>query len=205
MPIDDFLEMTGEGSEELGARSYDWARLVREGRAARQAADGGAWRIGLLATMVERRYASGALKRFADEIGESLGSVRRFRWVAGAYDERARARFSDLSFSHFQAVASLADRMTWLERAQRGSWSVDRLASTARATDRTPPAPHEMLRAHVEAAAKKVSALADSDERTLAKATRAGLADAVEELVSQVERLRARLRGVQKRSIKLAR
>jgi hypothetical protein len=205
MPIDDFLEMTGEGSEELGSRSYDWARLIREGRAARQASDGGTWRIGLLAAMVERRYASGALKRFADEIGESLSSVRRFRWVAGAYDERARARFSDLSFSHFQAVASLSDRLTWLERSQRGRWSVDRLATTARATDRTPPAAHETLRSQIDAAAKKLAVLADTDERTLGRAARAGLADAVEELASQVERLRARLRGVQKRSIKLAR
>jgi hypothetical protein len=205
MPIDDFLELAGESAEEVGARNYDWARLVREGRAARQAADGGAWRIGLLAGMVERRYASGALKRFADEIGESLGSVRRFRWVAGAFDERARARFSDLSFSHFQAVASLPDRLTWLERAQRGRWSVDRLATTSRSTGRDPTAPYEALCAHVTAASKRISTLMSSDERTFAKAARNGLADAVEELADQVEKLRARLRVTQKRSIKLAR
>src|SRR5439155_12047174 len=139
MPIDDFLELTeGSGSD---SSVYDWARLIKEGRAARGAADGGAWRIGDLAALVERRYASGALKRFAEEICESLGTVRRLRWVAGAYDEAARARYT-LSFSHFQAVASFPDRATWLERAQRGGWSVERLVTTARGANATPQPPH---------------------------------------------------------------
>jgi len=202
MQIDDFLELTeGSGSD---ARSYDWARLVKEGRAARKAADGGSWRIGDLAALVEHRYASGALRRFAEEIGESLGSVRRFRWVAGVYDESARQRFS-LSFSHFQAVASLDDRTTWLERAQRGGWSVDRLSTTARGANTSPPAPHVAYKASVEALAKKVSSLNEADDRLLAKAVRAGLADAVEELAEQVERLRARLRKAQRRSMSIAR
>ena len=199
MQIDDFLELTeGSGSD---ARSYDWARLVKEGRAARKAADGGSWRIGDLAALVEHRYASGALKRFADEIGESLGSVRRFRWVAGAYDETMRQRFS-LSFSHFQAVASLDDRTTWLERAQRGGWSVDRLATTARGANASPPAPHVAKSSLLRAG---VSSLNEADDRLLAKAVRAGLADAVEELATQVERLTARLHKSQRRSMSIAR
>ncbi|MGZ4128149.1 MAG: hypothetical protein ACXVES_07455 [Actinomycetota bacterium] len=206
MQIDEFLEMSdGSGSGPAAVKGYDWPRLIKEGRAARLAADDGAWRIGDLAALVERRYASGALKRFAEEIGESFGSVRRFRWVAGAYDQDARARFAALSFSHFQTVASLDDRTTWLERAQRGSWSVERLATTARGSVTTPVASHVALRARVEATVKKIEALAATDDRTLAKAARAGLADAVEDLAANVERLRARLVRVQKRSIKLAR
>jgi hypothetical protein len=202
MPIDDFLELTESSGSD--ARAYDWSRLIKEGLAARKAADGGAWRIGDLAALVEHRYASGALKRFAEEIGESLGTVRRLRWVAGAYDDSARSRFS-LSFSHFQAVASLPDRATWLERAQRGGWSVDRLSTTARGVNATPQPPHVALRTSVEAASKKISSLNEADDRILAKAVRAGLADAVEELAGQVERLRARLRTTQRRSMKLAR
>jgi len=202
MQIDDFLELTeGSGSD---GRSYDWARLIKEGRAARKAADGGAWRIGDLAALVEHRYASGALRRFAEEIGESLGSVRRFRWVAGAYDDATRQRYS-LSFSHFQAVASLDDRITWLERAQRGAWSVDRLTTTARGANTNPEPPHVAYKASVVAVAKKVSSLNEADDRLLAKAVRAGLADAVEELAEQVERLRARLRKAQRRSMSVAR
>jgi hypothetical protein len=202
MPIDDFLELTESSGSD--AHAYDWARLIKEGRAARAAADGGSWRIGDLAALVEHRYASGALKRFAEEIGESLGTVRRLRWVAGAYDPSTRTRFS-LSFSHFQVVASFPDRATWLERAQRGGWSVDRLSTTARGTNATPQPPHVALRTSVEAASKKISSLNEADPRILAKAVRAGLADAVEELATQVERLRARLRTTQKRSMKLAR
>src|SRR5947208_1894522 len=149
-------------------------------------------------------YARGAPRASADEIGESLGSVRRFRWVAGAYDESTRQRFS-LSFSHFQAVASLDDSTTWLERAQRGGWSVDRLATTARGANTSPPAPHVAFKASVEAVAKKVSSLNEADDRLLARAVRAGLADAVEELAEQVERLRARLRKAQRRSMSVAR
>ena len=201
MQIDDFLEMSESAGS--GANTYDWARLIREGKAARRAADGGAWRIGDLASLVERRYASGALKRFAEEIGESLGTVRRYRWVAESYDESARARFS-LSFSHFQAVASLSDRAIWLERAQRGAWSVDRLTSTARGkADR--PAPHTALRTSVETTTKKIAALAETDDRVFNKAVRAGLADAIEELATQVERLRARLHKSQRRSMSVAR
>jgi hypothetical protein len=207
MPIDDFLSQSEQG-DAAGlpeTHAYDWARMVREGRTARQAADGGAWRIGQLAALVERRYRSGALKRFAEEIGESAGTVRRYRWVAAAYDERARARFADLSFSHFQAVAGLPQRLTWLERAQRGRWSVDRLVRTVRADTRPGTAQHLRMRAPVDAAAKRIGALADADDRVLARAARAGLAEAVEELAAQLERLRARLRAAQKRSMKLAR
>jgi hypothetical protein len=205
MPIDDFLELNEDsGNSASSDRTYDWAKLIREGRAARLAADGGAWRIGALAAMVERRYASGALKRFADEIGESLASVRRFRWVAGIYDERTRARFTGLSFSHFQAVAALPDRLTWLERAQRGRWSVDRLATTARASSKTPVAKHVAMSAPIASATKRIVALNKVDERTLARAARAGLADAVEELMTELERLRARLQRAQKRSMRIA-
>ena len=115
-----------------------------------------------------------------------------------------RQRFS-LSFSHFQAVASLDDRTTWLERAQRGGWSVDRLATTARGANASPPAPHVAYKASVEAVAKKVSSLNEADDRLLAKAVRAGLADAVEELATQVERLTARLHKAQRRSMSIAR
>ena len=102
-------------------------------------------------------------------------------------------------------LASLDDRTTWLERAQRGGWSVDRLATTARGANASPPAPHVAYKASVEAVAKKVSSLNEADDRLLAKAVRAGLADAVEELATQVERLTARLHKAQRRSMSIAR
>ena len=193
MPIDDFLEQT-DGSRGGGpdTRVYDWARIVKEGRAARAAADGGAWRIGTLAGMVERRYASGALKRFAQEIGESLGSVRRFRWVAQSYNDGDRARFPGLSFSHFQAVCALDDRLVWLERAHRGGWSVDRLGLESRTRVAKPDV--ERVRRPVETATRSITRLMETfDDRVLAKAAKAGMLEAVDELAKQVAVLRARL------------
>ena len=126
MQIDDFLELTeGSGSD---ARSYDWARLVKEGQAARKAADGGAWRIGDLAALLERRYASGALKRFAEEIGESLGSVRRFRWVAGEGPHILARLFPDAGITgpdngYALVVAHAGRDAAWVgESAYHGRW-----------------------------------------------------------------------------------
>jgi len=191
MQIDDFLEHSEQG---LDPKQFDWARIVREGRAARAAADGGSWRIGDLANLVERRYRSGALKRFADEIGESVGTVRRFRWVSATYDQTARGRFADLSFSHFQAVAALTDRMVWLERATIGRWSVDRLAHTSRAGNGSAAlSPHMALAKPMTSLAARLAKLTQASDRELAKAAREGLLDSVEELAASIEAVRARL------------
>ena len=197
MPIDDFLE---HYEETPGGTRYDWARLVRDGRAARAAADGGAWRIGDLASTVERRYRSGALKRFAREIGESLGTVRRYRWVAAAYDEDARSRFAPLSFSHFQAVVRLGDRLVWLERAQRGTWSVDRLVVESRGGTATSASDVARIARPVESALRSVLRLRAIDDRALARAARHGLSDTIDELAAEVERVRARLRDTRARA-----
>lgn len=192
IPIDDYLEgLDGRPAP----RSVDWARLVAEGRAARAAADGGAWRIGRLALLVERRYASGALLRFAQEIGESHATVRRFRWVAATFGEAERARFPELSFSHFQAVAAVPDGLAWLERARHGAWSVDRLVTESRLAAAAPASRTARLRRPVEAATRSLGRLTERlGTQPLRKAERAELAQAVDQLAEQVEALRARLR-----------
>ncbi|HEX9775698.1 MAG TPA: hypothetical protein VGB83_08985 [Actinomycetota bacterium] len=194
MAFDDFLEQV-DGSEG-GSRSPDWNTLVQQGRAARQAADGGRWRIGELASTIERRYASGALKRFADEIGESLGSVRRFRWVFESYDAAARIRFRDLAFSHFQAVAALSDRLAWLERAQRMGWSVDHLTvQSRRAGIAGGAARMTALRRPIDSAARSLARLTESVvSEPLPTAERTTLLGAVDELAAHLETLRAELK-----------
>ena len=96
-------------------RGPKWGRLVAEGRQARGAADAGRWRIGHLASLVAKQYGSRSLQQFADDIGETYSTVRRYRWVYKAYDPSVRFRFQQLSFSHFQVVAGLPDRVKWLE------------------------------------------------------------------------------------------
>ena len=137
--IDSFLEALEESRTPgalLGtpaATAYDWGRIVAEGRAARAAADGGKWRIGQLALLVERKYRSRALQRFATDINECYATVRRYRWVVSRYDAGIRFRFPGLSFSHFQAAAAIPDRVSWLTKAEKGVWSVDRLIRETRA------------------------------------------------------------------------
>jgi len=137
--IDSFLEALEESRTPgalLGtpsATAYDWGRIVAEGRAARAAADGGKWRIGQLALLVERKYRSRALQRFATDINECYATVRRYRWVVARYDAGIRFRYPGLSFSHFQSVAALPDRVAWLTKAEKGVWSVDRLIRETRA------------------------------------------------------------------------
>ena len=113
-------------------RGPNWGRLVAEGRQARGAADAGRWRIGHLASLVAKQYGSRSLQQFADDIGETYSTVRRYRWVYTRYEPTLRFRFQQLSFSHFQAVAGLPDRATWLKRAESGCWSVDELVKESR-------------------------------------------------------------------------
>jgi len=180
-------------------RTYDWSRLVAEGKAARKAADGGRWRIGQLASLVERRYRSGALQRFCDEIGESLGSVRRFRWVAESYDPNARLRFHGLSFSHFQAVASLPDRLEWLTKAQRRGWSVDKLTIESRRGASATTSSEALVRKPIEAAIKRLARLGvELEDAALPPDARRELASVLDELAQQVDALRRTL-GPQRR------
>jgi hypothetical protein len=198
IPIDDFLEEADEGRAQPGIRAVaafrgrDWGSLVSEGRAARSAVDGGRWRIGQLATLVEKRYGTGTLQRFAEDIGESYPTVRRYRWVVGRYDAGLRLRFPTLSFSHFQTVAGLPGRIRWLERAEGGCWSVDRLVrESRRAPDE--PDPAAPVRRPVERARRSLERLAGLDDDAL-RAGRAWLERALDDLEGDIERLRARVR-----------
>ena len=221
IPIDNFFEgIEGKRAlapeEAVNDTSFDWSRIVAEGRAARTAADGGNWRIGHLALLVERRYASGALQKFAEAIGESYGTVRRYRWVAKSYDVDIRLRHPNLSFSHFQSVAGLPDRLSWLQRASRGSWSVDRLtresrngaaaAKPARARTRDLGA----LRTSIQGLRRSIASAASADDMSLAGEGKEWLIGALDDLAAEVEKLRDRVRRATRaaearRPLKLAR
>ncbi|MFN2642397.1 MAG: hypothetical protein ABR548_11010 [Actinomycetota bacterium] len=199
--IDNFFEALEESrtpGELIGIPSpaaYDWSRIVAEGRAARAAADGGVWRIGQLALLVERKYRSRALQRFATDIGECYATVRRYRWVAARYDAGIRFRFPGLSFSHFQAVASLPDRVTWLGKAEKGMWSVDRLMKESRgaAVDEGSADSLKRIRSQVTGATRTLSRLRELDDAVVAAAAKEWLLEAIEEITAEAESLRARL------------
>ena len=205
IPIDNFFEdLEGKRAllpeEAVNDTSFDWGRIVAEGLAARAAADGGAWRIGHLALLVEKRYASGALQRFAEAIGESYGTVRRYRWVAKSYDVDVRLRHPSLSFSHFQAVAGLPDRLSWLQRAARGSWSVDRLTRESRTREvsakpaRVRARDLGALRSSIEGLRRSLSSASSLDDAAIAGEGKAWLIEALDDLTAEVEKLRDRVR-----------
>ena len=205
IPIDSFFEdLEGKRpikpEEAVSDASFDWGRIVAEGLAARAAADGGSWRIGHLALLVERRYASGALQKFAEAIGESYGTVRRYRWVAKAYDVDIRLRHPNLSFSHFQSVAGLPDRLSWLQRASRGSWSVDRLTRESRnSTPTATPGRNRTrdlsaLRTSIRGLRRSLSSAGSADDASLAGEGREWLIGALDDLILEVEKLRDRVR-----------
>ena len=205
IPIDDFFEDLEDRGSSGTTSAYDWRRIVAEARAARGAMDGGKWRIGLLALLVERRYASGALQRFADEIGESYGTVRRYRWVAKSFDPSTRTRFADLSFSHFQAVAGLPDKIAWLQRAERGSWSVDRLMRESRTTTDAKPAtratdPLPALRRSLDGVRQWIEPTSLLDDVALGEAGRDWLADELDTLAESIGRLRERVHRATQRT-----
>lgn len=196
--IDSFLEGVEASSPLTAAASYDWARIVAEGKAARAAADGGRWRIGHLALLVERRYRSRALQRFAEEIGESYPTVRRYRWVVKRYDPGIRFRFPGLSFSHFQAVAGLSGRARWLERAERNGWSVDRLTRESRgAGPRAAPAV-ERARSSFDQVSRAIAELSRLDDRALARAGEEWLGEALAGVSAQLQWLERRLRAARR-------
>jgi hypothetical protein len=204
IPIDSFFEdLEGKRvvapDEAVNAASFDWERIVAEGRAARAAADGGRWRIGHLTLLIEHRYASGAVQRFAEAIGESYGTVRRYRWVAKAYDPDIRLRLPGLSFSHFQAVAGLPDRLTWLQRAARGNWSVDRLTRESRTGAAPIPARAgkrdlTRLRSSIQGLRRSLPSASSLDDAVIAGEGKKWLGEALDDLLVEIEILRERVR-----------
>ena len=179
------------------SRGPNWGRLVAEGRQARAAADGGRWRIGHLASLVVKQYGARTLQAFADDIGESYPTVRRYRWVYKSYDPSVRFRFQQLSFSHFQVVASLPDRVKWLQRAESGCWSVDQLAHESRGggTSATRPARRARRGATIRDAGRELRSVAEFDDAEIAKAS-TWLEPLLDDLTESIDLVRGRLRKV---------
>ena len=180
------------------SRGPNWGRLVAEGRQARGAADAGRWRIGHLASLVAKQYGSGSLQQFSDDIGETYSTVRRYRWVYKAYDPSVRFRFQQLSFSHFQVVAGLPDRVKWLERAESGCWSVDQLGTESRGGAISATA-RARQGARLRDAREELQRYADLDDREFAKASK-WLEPLLDELTESISTVRSRLRKTKART-----
>lgn len=67
----------------------DWSSLVKEGKEAVNALGESKWQLGDLARKVETKHGEQSLQTFADEVGVSYDSLRRYRDVAKAYPDPA--------------------------------------------------------------------------------------------------------------------
>jgi len=95
------------------------------------------WFRGDIACRLEVTYGKSGLKKFAREVGESIGSIEHYRRVARAFP--VGKRNWNLTWTHY-LLASLTDsfkkrdnkffggdRFQWIEKAHDRGWSTTRL------------------------------------------------------------------------------
>lgn len=150
----------------------DWEDAVNEGIEARKQGDAARWTLGDLAGGVEKAYGEAKLKHYADSIGISYGTLRRYRWVAQAFAGADKSsvdksvRRQTLSFSHHEAVAGRENRVNWLVRAEAEGWNVSRLRGEVAASDRRPTG-DERRGEHAALTAEIIEAIARYESETL--------------------------------------
>jgi hypothetical protein len=87
------------------------------------------WSVADEALAAKRRGRHG-LAEFAHEHGIARSTARRWAWVAEAYPPSQRV-MANLTYSHFEAVARMPNRVEMLRRASAERWSVSRLKTDA--------------------------------------------------------------------------
>jgi hypothetical protein len=87
------------------------------------------WRLADEARLAQRGGRTG-LSRWAHEHGLAVSTARRWARVARAFSPPQR-QLPHLSFSHFEAVASVSDRLELVAEASRERWTVARIAAAA--------------------------------------------------------------------------
>jgi len=93
------------------------------------------WWWGDIANGRERDY--GSLKELAGKYGVDYGALREYQRVASKYE--LSMRIDSLSFNHHQIVASLENRLEWLNKAVEFSWSVKELKMALLRSQIEPP------------------------------------------------------------------
>jgi hypothetical protein len=106
-----------------------WEQAVMAGIEARQAADRSQWKLGDLALDVETTYGGHTLEKYAEAIGVEYETLKAYRYVAERYQKVTRV--TNLSWTHYRAVARYPDRMQWLQKAEANNWSSREMAVQA--------------------------------------------------------------------------
>jgi hypothetical protein len=95
--------------------------------------------------LAAKRRGRHGLAHFALQQGIAQSTARRWAWVAEAFTPGERA-MAHLTYSHFEAVARMPDRVALLRRASAERWSVSRLKTVAELTRDTEPSDRSGVR-----------------------------------------------------------
>lgn len=108
----------------------DWKRI---GRQIFAISDASAWWLGDWLVYGQNRYPE-RYQRALDETGLNYQTLRNYAWVARKFEPSAR--HEGLSIQHHAEVAALPaeDRERWLDRAERFSWSRNKLRQHLKAS-----------------------------------------------------------------------
>lgn len=80
------------------------------------------WERADIALQVETIYGLATLDKFAELTGDSLSTIKTYRWVAKRFPTETRNL--NVSFRHHQVLAAMEDRQLWLKRAEAEKLSV---------------------------------------------------------------------------------
>ena len=135
-------------TEEVRQVRRDWQELVEAGLVARVSKDDSQWELGDLASEVQKDYGKDKLGEYAEDVNMEKQTMKVYRYVATSYEKVIRITFSQLSFLHFQVVAALDDRESWLQLALDNNWTVEKLREEIRKSVRvdSPPLPDKKYR-----------------------------------------------------------
>lgn len=125
-------ERDGRVSSELATVSRapieSWEDHIEAWHAVMRGVESSQWALGQVAASVDRTYGSGAVEKFADEVGAVPRTVWRYAQVWVRYGEnRLRRQYSTLAWWHYVTVVGLGDGDDWLRRAHDEGWSVRQL------------------------------------------------------------------------------
>jgi hypothetical protein len=120
-------------------KAKDWEDFVSLWMISKEIDVRNQWFKGDIANRVVVTYGEGSLRKFAEEVDESLRTIEHYRRVSRAFD--VNQRDLNLTWTHY-LIASFADsykkkeqkfdgneRIKWIETAHDNGWSTTRLAA----------------------------------------------------------------------------
>jgi hypothetical protein len=141
----------------------EWKRI---GQQIHVVSESSIWWLGDWLIYGQRKYPD-RYKRAIAETALDYQTLRNYAWVAGRFT--ASRRRAALSFQHHAEVAAMpeSDQNTWLDKAERFSWSRNQLRSHIRGARSSPDPsePAEVVQVQLQISSHQISRWRDAAER----------------------------------------